>query len=173
MSSTAAKNHGNHSKSLIFSLHTMIREVLKGNRENISRLEKPLPTLAPIEPRIWLLVWNHFAENAVQAQTFALKTVLSDPQDISETKQAHRGPLSDQFQVFQLKPSRAGRFSFHQTTRDNSRAKSYFDKMKHILGLFGTCLELNEVKRSPLDQLRSIEKEIWHASSRRIVKSWF
>ena len=73
MSSTEAKNHGNHSQSLIGSLHTMIREVLKGNRENISRLENPLATLAPIEPRFRHVVWSTLKGNTIENSLICLR----------------------------------------------------------------------------------------------------
>ena len=101
MSSTEAKNHGNHSNSLIGSLHTMIREVLKGNRENIVGLDKRPAGLAPIEPRFRHVVWSTLKGNTIHNSLICLRMAsVLIPKAYLELRTRNRSdwmPRSDSF----------------------------------------------------------------------------
>ena len=151
MSSTEAKNHGNHSKSLIFSLHTMIREVLKGNRENISRLENPLVPLAPIEPRIWHGVWSTLRRNASSNSVICSRiNSVSIPKTHLESTMENQSHWTLKSKYFGQTLNRAGRFSPFPKRRETTVRKNWVLSIEisfqSLLGGVSTWIEVNEVR---------------------------
>lgn len=144
----------------------MIREVLKGNRENISRLENPLVPLAPIEPRIWHGVWSTLRRNASSNSIICSRiNSISIPKTHLESTMENQSHWTLKSEYFGPNPQADWSvLSFPQTTRDNSSGKSSFEHRNLVSESFGRRFNLNWGKRSPLGHLRSIEKEIHHLS---------